>query len=79
MSHLKQFVSSNEICKAVGISKRTLQRRLHDEANKLPQACIKRIGAASMWELSIAEAWIERELSRTREEQLSLNFGGGHE
>lgn len=58
---LPKFVSSNEICKSLDISKRTLQRRFHCKRNPLPPACIKRVGGASKWEESIALAWIERE------------------
>ena len=58
---LPKFVSSNDICNALGISKRTLQRRFHCARNPLPPACIKRVGGASKWEEGIALAWLERE------------------
>lgn len=73
---LPQFVSSNDICDALKFSKRTLQRRFHCPTNPLPQPCIKRVGGLSMWEFSIARAWIEREKGRSKNEQLDLDFGG---
>ena len=58
---LPKFISSNDLCESLGISKRTLQRRFHCKRNPLPPACIKRVGGASTWEEDVALEWLERE------------------
>lgn len=80
MSKLPEFVGSGEICDSLGFTKRTLQRRFYDKENPLPRPCIERIGAESLWEVSIARAWIEREreIQRTRRNQFTDDIGGCH-
>lgn len=69
---LPNYVSSNDICDSLGISKRTLQRRFYDDENKLPEPCIKRVGGKSIWEESRIQEWLKREIERSKK----LNHGG---